>query len=120
MFTPLYFLAARATAAVELVAGVARLRARRDRLRHRPSVAQLQALGRLGGQEVLSYRLDPDANWMPRGLICPGDWGLAFTFTDADGRMHETVVLPGGERFELFQPTTGGELADLLLGASQS
>ena len=45
MFTPLNFLAARATAGVQLVAGVARLSARRGRLRHGSSGRFLLAAG---------------------------------------------------------------------------
>ena len=50
---------------------------------------------------------------MPCDVDCDGCPGLAFSYRDADGRLHETVVLPDGSRFELFEPVTVEELIDL-------
>jgi hypothetical protein len=80
---------------------------------HRPTGNQVRQYADLGGYEPLTYDLDPDANWMPDGLVLEHRHGLAFTFRDAAGRLHETVVLPGGERFELFAPLSEQELMSL-------
>jgi hypothetical protein len=81
------------------------LRARQElrALHHSPTRAQRRAYRNLGGFEPSSYRLDPQANWLPRGVVIEAPYGLAFSFRDPHG-LHETVVLPDGSRFELFPP----------------
>ena len=80
----------------------------RDELKQHPSVRhdvtleQARVFVQLEGSEPITYRLDPDANWLPDGLDVDGRDGLAMTYTDQQGRRHETVVLANGSRFELY------------------
>jgi hypothetical protein len=92
-----------------------RLRARRElrhdrRVQHRSSAAQTRLYAGRRGHEPLTYLLDPDANWMPQGLVLEQPYGLALTFRDDRGRLDETAALPDGGRFELFAPVTEHEL----------
>src|SRR5690606_31476451 len=72
------------------------------RVRHNPTLEQARVFIELRGEQPTTYRLDPDANWLPDGLVGDARDGLAMTYTDEQGRMHETVVLGNGSRFELY------------------
>jgi hypothetical protein len=78
---------------------VVELARERRRLTHRPTVAQLRAMARLGGRRPCSYRLDPAVNWLPESLPLDfphGASGLCFAH-----RGGEVVVLPNGCGFAL-------------------
>ena len=80
-------------------------------VQHAVTSGQVRWYVTLGGYEPTSYRLDPDANWLPQGLIVDGAYGLAFSYRDDRGRLHETVALPDGDcRFELFEAVSEDEL----------
>jgi hypothetical protein len=79
-------------------AAVALARERR-RLVHRPTVAQLRTMARLGGRQPSSYRLDRTVNWLPESLPVDfphGASGLCFAHPGG-----EVVVLPNGCGFAL-------------------
>lgn len=88
----------------------ARRALRRHRgVRHRPTAARAHRCADLGGYEPLTYPLDPDTGWMPRGLVLEHRPGLGFTFRGRAGRPPETVALPDGSRFEALAPATEPE-----------
>jgi len=71
----------------------------RRRLRHRPTLVQLEAMARMGGSRPCSYRLDRGVNWLPESLPVDfphGASGLCFAH-----RGGEIVVLPDGAGFAL-------------------
>lgn len=72
------------------------------RVRHNVTLEQARVFVQLAGEQPVTYRLDPDANWLPDGLVVEDHDGLAMTYTDEHGRLHETVVLGTGSRFELY------------------
>jgi hypothetical protein len=77
----------------------AELARERQRLRHRPTFAQLRMMARFDGREPCSYRLDPAANWLPESLPVGFPYGaLGLCFAHAGG---EVVVLPDGAGFAL-------------------
>ena len=71
----------------------------RRRLRHRPTLAQLKAMARLGGSRPCSYRLDRAVSWLPESVpvgFPHGATGLCFAHSGGD-----VVVLPDGAGFAL-------------------
>ena len=88
----------RLTAAMAARVAVELARERR-RLSHRPTVAQLRTLARLGGSRPSSYRLDPAVNWLPESLPLDFPHGASgLCFAHAGGAV---VVLPNGCGFAL-------------------
>jgi hypothetical protein len=78
---------------------VVELARERRRLRHMPTLGQLEMMARLAGTQPGSYRLDPAVNWLPESLPTDfphGATGLRFTH-----RGGEVVVLPDGAGFTL-------------------
>lgn len=71
----------------------------RRRLAHVPTLAQLEAMARLGGSRPCSYRLDRAVNWLPESLPADFPHGASgLCFAHAGGQV---VVLPGGAGFAL-------------------
>jgi hypothetical protein len=71
----------------------------RRRLEHVPSLAQLEAMARLGGSRPCSYRLDAAVNWLPESLPAGFPHGASgLCFAHHGGRV---VVLPDGAGFAL-------------------
>jgi hypothetical protein len=78
---------------------VVELARHRRRLRHRPTLSQLQTMVHFDGREPCTYRLDRDVNWLPESLpigFPHGADGLCFAHRDG-----EVVVLPDGCGFSL-------------------
>ena len=79
---------------------VVELARNRRRLRHRPTLAQVQMMVRFDGREPCSYLLDPAVNFMPDVVpvgFPSGRNGLCFVH----GRCGEMVVAPDGTGFSL-------------------
>jgi hypothetical protein len=79
---------------------VVRLARHRRRLRHRPTLAQVQMMIRFDGREPCSYELDPAVNFMPHAVpvgFPSGRNGLCFVH----GHQGELVVAPDGTGFSL-------------------
>ena len=71
----------------------------RRQLEHVPTLAQLEAMARLGGSRPCSYRLDRAVNWLPESLPADFPHGASgLCFAHAGGAI---VVLPGGAGFAL-------------------
>jgi hypothetical protein len=78
---------------------VVELARERRRLRHMPTLGQLEVMARLAGTQPCSYQLDPAVNWLPESLPIDfphGANGLCFAHPGG-----AVVVLPDGAGFAL-------------------